>query len=203
MGDSTFDHEWQELLDRVVAGEQEAAIELWEQYGGEMLRLAEQRVVGDIKRRVGPSDVVNSAFRSFLRHAEDGAYQLPSDNSLRRLLREITLNKVRQYIRFHLREKRSVNREATSEPSPSDTSPDLPSKLPDRYPTQFELSAAMDLRTQLQARLEPDEVRVLELKLEGLTNQEIAERLRSSERTIRRIVQRIRKKLEDLTDDSA
>jgi len=56
----------------------------------------------------GPEDLVQSACRTFLRRAQIGQFRLADSEELWRLLCAITLTKVREQTRFHMRQKRGL-----------------------------------------------------------------------------------------------
>src|SRR5207302_203407 len=74
-------------------------------------QLAERRLSKGLRRRVGADDVVQSAYRTFLRRAQAGEFQLADSDGLWRLLSAITLATVRELARFHGRQKRGFEQE--------------------------------------------------------------------------------------------
>ncbi len=63
-------------------------------------------------------------------------------------------------------------------------------------PTPAEAVAFTDQFQQLMAALDDEEQRLVDLKLQQYTNDEAAERLGCSERTVRRLLKRVRSRLE-------
>src|SRR5438270_12388062 len=102
---------WQRLIRGLRDGDQGVAFEFWRQYGEALHRLADRNLAPGLRRRVGPEDIVQSACRTFLRRAQVGEFQLPDSEALWRLLCAITLTKVREQTRFHLRKKRGLDQE--------------------------------------------------------------------------------------------
>src|SRR3954451_16484076 len=113
---------WQRLIEGLRAGDGRAAQEFWNQYGPLLHQVAERNLAGGVRRRVGPEDVVQSACRTFLRRAQGGEFRLEDSEGLWRLLCAITLSKVREQTRFHLRQKRGLDREVPLGPPPGDSS---------------------------------------------------------------------------------
>ena len=74
-------------------------------------RLAERNLAGRMRRRLDPDDLVQSAFRPFLRRAARHEFELKDRDMLMSLLCTILLNKVRHQVRDHSRQKRGVDRE--------------------------------------------------------------------------------------------
>ena len=105
-----------------------------------------------------------------------------------RLLCAITLRKVREHARFHLRQKRGVDREITGMDIRSVAA--APGPLPD------EAVAIAEEFERLLGSLDKEDRRIVEFKLQELSNLEVADALGCSERTVRRHLNRLRDHLE-------
>src|SRR5580693_7190227 len=105
------DERWQQLIQRLRSGDRDAARQFCEEYGGALFRVAAKHLPERVRRRVGPEDVVQSACRTFLRRAQGGEFQLPDSEALWSLLCAITLTKVREQTRYHMRQKRGLAQE--------------------------------------------------------------------------------------------
>jgi RNA polymerase sigma factor (sigma-70 family) len=159
-------------------------------YGPTLQRIADKNLSPVVKRRLGPEDIAQSACRSFLRRARGGEFQLDDADGLLRLLCAITLTKVREKTRFHLRQKRGLQFETRfGETQTSGTEPD-----------PAELAEFNDLMAAALAGLDDEERAMLELKLLAHTHDEIAGQLGCSERTVRRILKRIQSNFERLIE---
>lgn len=183
----------QQWLEQLLEGRDDVVQQFWNQYGGRLGRLAGKQLNRNLERRVDADDVVQSACRTFFRRAGAGQFKLDESESLWRLLCAIVVNKAKMKIRFHLQGKRGVNQEehlsdgearqpqigVSSEPAPEDVA---------EYNDQFE---------HLMQSLDQEEQQIIQLKLEDLTNDEIAGKLGCSERTVRRVFSRIRSRLID------
>ena len=66
--------DWQRLIEGLRQGDAHAGHAFWNHYGPMLQRLAHQRLAAWLQRRVDPSDVVQSACRTFLRHLQAGEY---------------------------------------------------------------------------------------------------------------------------------
>jgi RNA polymerase sigma-70 factor, ECF subfamily len=166
--------------------------DFYNQYGSTLRAVADQQIAGEMKRRVGASDIVQSAFRTFFRRAEAGKFQFQDSEKLWSLMCAITLTKVREQVRFHRREKRDVHRESRPGDSTKSNESDgfellsgeaLSPEVAAEFADQFE---------KLMSSLDEEERRVLSLKIDDYTNEEIADSIGSSERTVRRIVKRLK-----------
>jgi RNA polymerase sigma factor (sigma-70 family) len=191
------DAHWQRLIQGLRAGDQQVVGEFCAQYGALLHRLADKHLPHGLRRRIGPEDVVQSVCRTFLRRAQEGQFHLADSEGLWRLLCAITLTKVREQSRFHLRQKRGVDQETplatvAENSSQAGFAPVAPG------PSPAEAAAFADQFQQLLAALDDEERQLVDLKLQEYTNDEIAERLGCSERTVRRLLKRVQAHLERL-----
>ncbi len=183
------DERWQRLITGLRDGNEVVISEFFLQYGDMLHKLADQRLAAGVRRRIGPEDVVQSACRTFLRRAKAGEFTLEDNDALWRLLCAITLTKMREQTRFHLRQKRGLQHE-TSRNLPADASltefqPVAPG------PTHIEEAEFADqLRVALDG-LSEEERQMVEWKLQDLTHDDIAEKLGCSERTVRRVLKKV------------
>src|SRR5258708_3491121 len=102
---------WQRLIEGLRNGDRQVVQDFWDQYGGLLHKVADKHLADGMRRRVGPEDVVQSACRTFLRRAKCGEFQLEDSDGLWRLLCAITLTKIREQTRFHLRQRRGLDQE--------------------------------------------------------------------------------------------
>jgi RNA polymerase sigma factor (sigma-70 family) len=179
------------------AGGDEAAQRLWERYFGSLVELARSALRARHGRRTveDEEDAALSAFDSFCRGAARGRFPLLSDrDDLWRLLVVITLRKALD----QLRRQRSARRGEMklllgSELSDEDARAGGLDWLVGQEPTPEFAALVADEYERLRERL-PDEPlrRVLDLRLEGFTREEIASRLGCAQRTVTRKLDRIR-----------
>jgi RNA polymerase sigma-70 factor (ECF subfamily) len=167
----------------------EAAREIWERYVRRLLNLAQQDLERAVQARIGTEDVVQSAFGSFFRRRAD--YDLADRDELWSLLVTITLNKVRNANRHHLRKKRDARRTRSGGGDTSPAGAGNPLELiSDDAPTQEEAVALAEELEQrlrdLEATGDLDFLRIARMKLDGYKNSEIAVSLRLSERSVER-----------------
>lgn len=193
------DDDWDRLIVGLREGDPEVVTEFYNRHMQALRAIADNHIAPGLRRRVAASDVVQSVFQSFFHGAQAGRFQFADNEKLWSLMCAITLTKVREKIRYHLREKRNVNRE-TQPVGSSDqahnadglellSAGELSSEVAVEFSEQFE---------KLMAALDDEEQQVLSLKMEDRTNDEIAQSVGISERTVRRIVQRLRKHLEEM-----
>jgi RNA polymerase sigma-70 factor (ECF subfamily) len=178
----------QSLLQLWRAGDQKAAREIVDRYIDRLLDLARRRLSQRLARRVDPEDIVQSVFRTFFDRARAGQFHVEDPDDLCKLLMRITLHKTLRQAAFHRAAKRDLNQEAVSG---SDEQDHLREVL-DREPTPEAASILMDELDQMLNQLRPEDGQIIDLRLQGYTNVEIAEKLRISDRKIRRLLDRLR-----------
>ena len=164
-------------IDRLKAGEPEAAQQIWERYYAKLLELARRRLAGLPKRASDEEDVALSAFHSFWQAAGAGRFpRLENRDDLWQLLVMHTARKAIARRRYDGRQKRRGHA--------SDAMLHL---VVGNEPNPEFAAAVVDEFQHLMARLDDDSLRtVATKKLEGWTNQEIADQLQCSLRSVER-----------------
>ena len=181
------------LVEMLRVGNQDAAEAIFDRYVARLIALARSRLSARLSRRVDPEDVVQSAFRSFFRRAGAGDYDLSDPGDLWRLLTVITLNKLRRKAEYHSADKR--NYAAERNPRVNDDGQDLFEAVSGGPSPQAELEVAEEIAVVTEG-FSDEHVRMIELRLQGHKLEEIAEDLAVSERTVRRVLDRFRSRLE-------
>jgi RNA polymerase sigma factor (sigma-70 family) len=176
---------------QLVSGDEQVMQQFWQEYAPCLERLAHSRMTPALQRRVGAEDVVQSVCRTFLRRAQLGEFKLEASESLWRLLCAITLTKVRQHARFHFRQKRGLDREFSVGSDASDTSAGRPEPAARESVSPADALAFADQMSFLLGKLNDEERKIVEGKLEGQTHEQIAAQLQCSGRTVRRLLERI------------
>lgn len=179
------------LLQRFAAGDGAAADELFARYFERLTRFARSRLHSRLVRRVDAEDVVLSAYRSFFLRAQAGSFSLIRSGDLWRLLSAIVIHKLRRQARHHGRAKRAWQRETTVG---SDDRP-IPEPASSEPSPAEAIALAQEVEAMLTQLPQPDR-RICELRLQGCRLDEIATDVRRSERTVRRVVDALRYRLE-------
>lgn len=185
-----------DLLERWKSGDEAAAAEIFDRYLSRLTALARTRLSPKLARRVDPEDIVQSAYRSFFRHAKDDRYVLQKSGDLWRLLAAIVMNKLHGQVEFHKAKKRSISVEESMMLCGSDSS--RPMINPEAFvdaPTTDEMLGITEELEQVMKKLPDNYRRILELYLQGYDVSEIAEDIERSERTVRRAIENIRNML--------
>jgi RNA polymerase sigma-70 factor (ECF subfamily) len=187
-------------LAALLDGEARTVQQFWDEYGERLNRLAERHLSPRLNRRVGADDVVQSVCRTFFRRAREGQFELSDAEALWRLLCVITLTKCRMTARFHGRGRRGLDREQPLDAAPGDSL--SPGEAVAGGPPPDQAAELDDELARLLGALDPEEQQVVDLKLQEHTNEEIAEKVGCSERTIRRILVRVQSRLRGMLEDA-
>lgn len=159
-----------------------------------LIALARRRLWGRLNQRIDPEDVVQSAFGSFFRRASEGAYAVSAESDLWSLLATITINKLRHQRDHHLADKRSIDKEVSWSGMWQGVAvgPDALSE----EPTDHEAKELVEELEAVLTQVEPHQREIIGWKLEGVSNDEIAQRLDRTERTVRRALEHVHELLE-------
>lgn len=185
-----------EWYDRLQAGDEAAARELWVRYFPRLVGLARAKLAGlDRKAAADEEDVALSAFDSFCQRAKRDAFaDVRARDSLWRVLMTITARKADRLIRDQRRLKRGGGKvtgesaldtsgvaggglDRVAGPAPS---PEVEAELSEAFLRLLDKLGDADLR------------RIALWKLDGHTNEEIATKLDRSVPTVERKLARIR-----------
>ena len=176
-------------ITQLRAGDQAAAQPLWERYFRRLVGLARARLQGAPRRAADEEDVALSAFDSFCRGAERGRFpRLDDRDDLWRLLMVITARKATRLVRDERRQKRGGG---LGLPLGGDDA-NL-EQVVDSEPTPEFAAQVAEQCQRLLDRLGDDSLRAVALrKLEGYTNEEVADLLGCAPRTVERKLKLIR-----------
>ncbi len=189
MSSSESVSEWIEDLKR---GDASATARLWHRYYHSLLRYARRRLNPEARRVVDEEDLVATAFESFFYRATAGQYpRLSSRQQLWALLLTITDRKVVNTVRKQMARKRGGGR-VRSESAYQETA------------CQDDVSVLVSVQqggpgpvasasiAELFAGLDEDMRQVVALKIDGLSNDQIAQRLNRSLATVERRLRLLR-----------
>jgi RNA polymerase sigma-70 factor (ECF subfamily) len=190
---TTANDSFHEFLTRLRARDGDAARELFRRFTGQLITLARRRLDGPLRHKVDSEDVVQSTYKSFFRRYDGGELEFANWNSLWGLLTLITLRKCADRVSYYRAERRNAAREAPAPPG-SEGAP-LCEAL-GREPTPHEAAVLTETVERLLAGLDADERPIVELSLQGHSTREISEQLDVPERTVRRVRERVRHRLE-------
>ncbi|MCA9035972.1 MAG: hypothetical protein KDA91_12630 [Planctomycetaceae bacterium] len=180
-------------LGQLRDGDDAAACQLWDQYFSQLLALTRQRLRHTSRAMSDEEDIVISAMKSFCIGLRNGRFeQLTGRESLWRVLLTITLRKIADKHQFDHRGKRDISRIQSGHANDVGGDTTLETLLSREPDPQTAIACADEIASLLE-RLEHDDLqRIALMKMEGFTNQEIAERVDCSRSSIERKLRTIR-----------
>jgi RNA polymerase sigma-70 factor (ECF subfamily) len=182
-------------MTRLKQGDQAAASAVFERFVRRLVGLATNQFDSWLRLKVDVEGVVQSAFKSFFAGHGQGQFEALADwDSLWALLTVITVRKCYRRHAYLRAERRDPRREVPP-PSAIGGNDDWWEAI-DREPTPVEAAMLAETVERLLGDLDPPERAIVELSLQGYTTSEIANRLRRSQRTVRRVRERIKDRLE-------
>jgi DNA-directed RNA polymerase specialized sigma24 family protein len=172
-------------IQQLKEGEQAGIQALWDRYFARLVELARQRLRGTPRRAADEEDVALSAFDTFCRRAAEGSFpRLADRDDLWQILVMLTLRKAVNLVDHEGRQKRGggVSEDAAA-------LNELVSREPD---PAFAAQVAENCQRLLGALADSTLRDLAVAKMEGASNQEVADRLGVSLPTVERKLRRIR-----------
>jgi len=177
-------------------GDSAAAQPLWERYYSQLVALARKKLRTTTRQAADEEDVVQNAFHSFFRALGQGRFpQLDDRDSLWRLLVVITANKALKHLAHTHRQKRgggTVTGSLGIYPFGNEEDAALVEMVGDEPTPDFAAQVAEEYRRLLDLLGDESLQQVAVWKMEGSSNDEIAEKLSCSRRTVARKLEAIR-----------
>lgn len=182
------------VLARVQAGDEDAARELLRRYEPEVRLVVRRQLPRLLRSRFDSIDFLQSVWGSFFHQVRQGTARFEDSRHLVAFLASVARNKVVDEYRHAGSGKRDVRREVPLwEPDA-----DGPRELPSESATPSELVEARDALERLRGLVPESRRSILDLKADGLSTREIGERLGLSERTVQRVLEDLRRRLEEV-----
>jgi RNA polymerase sigma-70 factor (ECF subfamily) len=193
----TTDPAFDDLMARLRAGDQDAATHIFNRFARQLINLTRSRLDTLLRPKMDPEDVLQSVYRSFFdRHAR-GQYDLENWDSLWGILTLITIRKCGHRLEYYRAARRDIQREAALPPEASGIGWEAVA----RDPTPSEAAQLTETIEQLMAGLTSRQRDMVALRLQGYTAPEISARVKRTERTVQRVLQRVKTKLERIHGD--
>lgn len=180
--------EEQMLVDLWRQGDQGAARQIVDRYIDRLVILARRRLSQRMAARIDPEDIVQSVFRTFFIRVKEGQFAFAEQDDLCKLLVRITLHKTLRQVAFHKAAKRDPNHETEQ----GEHHQERLLSLLDEEPTAEATVAFLDQMEHFFSELRPQEREILEMRMHGHSNEEIAQKLGIYDRKIRRAIERVR-----------
>lgn len=179
-------------MKRVNDGCDLAAVELLNLYGPQVCRVVRRRLNRLMRSKFDTNDFAQAVWMSFFAN-RDLIAKLQSPNELVALLSRVARNKVvDEFRRQFATQKMNVNRERVID---DDSNSPFSRGLRDPGPSPSEFAIANELWAGMVSGQPSNYRRILELRIAGSTYEEIAGELNINERTVRRIIKRIARRL--------
>ncbi len=184
------------LLERLTAGDAQAAEEVFARYVQKLTVVAEKHLSRKVAGREDGEDVVQSVFRTFFRRSVRGDFQIDSSAQIWRLLVKITVLKARAKGRFHTADKRDVGTEAAG------AAEEWLVAAVSHEPGPEEAVLLMDQIEALLRGLPSLHGEILDLRLQGFGASEIAGRTGVSRQTVYRALDLLQERMIEASDGS-
>src|SRR5262245_57667843 len=183
-------------IERLEAGEDTAARDVFHRFTHQLIALARRRLDEVLRTKVDAEDVVQSAYKSFFLRYGEGELPATNWNDLWGLLVLITLRKCADRLAYHRAQRRDVRREAA--PAGAE---EPPWEAAGREPTPEQAAILTETLEELLRGLDETERPIAELSLQGYTAREISDRLSRAERSVWRMRERLKRRLEQLQEE--
>lgn len=159
-----------ELLRRVRAGDADAATEFVRRYEPHVRRVVRIRLAdSDLRRLLDSADICQSVFGLFFVRAALGQFDLETPDQLLRLLTTIARNRITNHVEHHRAAKRDQRRVTGQDVG------ELGVVSHEKSPGS--VAADRELIERILARLSPEEREIAQLRGQGATWNEVAEKV--------------------------
>lgn len=177
-----------DLVKRWRTGDEDAAKLIVDNYIAQLITLARRHLSQKLAGRVDAEDIVQSVFRTFFWRVKEGQFNFAEQDDMLKLLVRITLNKTLRQVARHRAAKRNPGMEA-----PLDDEGERIKELLDSAPSPEVAVAFVDQLEHLLGRVPPLARQILELRLQGHSNDDICKMLGiKHDRQIRRALEHIK-----------
>lgn len=180
-----------EFLRRIQSGDDAAARELLQKYEPEVRLVVRRQLPRLLRTRFDSLDFLQSVWGSFFRRMRDAPTEFEDSRHLVAFLARAAKNKVIDEYRRAASLKQDMHRE---EPLWADGM--RPREVADPVDSPSEIAQAHEVLGRLRELVPQDRRTILELKAEGLSSRDIGERLGISERTVQRVLEDLRRRME-------
>lgn len=174
------------LLRQYREGDEDAATEIFLKYARRIHGLADAQIGNDLKSRFDGDSIVQTVFRTFFRRAREGQYEVASGDDLWKLFLVIALNKIRRNATHHRAQKRQADRTLTIMSADEKVS----GEMDENSMAVLKLTIA-----ELVEKLPEEHQQIIQLRVDGLTVEEISDKTGVARRTVERVLQKFRARL--------
>jgi RNA polymerase sigma factor (sigma-70 family) len=175
-----------DLMEQIATGSESAVETLISQYGGQLCRAVRRRLNRHLRPKYGTSDFVQAVWASFF-CGRDQLGHFEHSGDFVAFLTTMAQNKVVDECRHRLKtQKRDIRRE---QPICTDASEEIPVRS--REPAPSQVAIRNEQWQRMLDGLPTRYRRILELRVTGETQENIAGQLGISERTVRRVLSKL------------
>ena len=189
----TSDDGFATLMERLRAGDNDAAGMVVRRFTSRLIALARSRLDPLLSYKVDPEDLVQSVYKSFLKRLYAGDCNFGDWDDLWSYLVLLTVRKCWDRAHYHRAAKRDLVREQPLS-LVNEESADVLSLMA-RDPTPPQAAVLTELVEQLLMQQTPRDHDIISLHLQGFTIPEISAELGHAQRTVRRTILRARDRL--------
>jgi RNA polymerase sigma-70 factor (ECF subfamily) len=187
------DDSFADVMARLRAGDDDAAAQVFRRFTRRLVALARARLDSRVRQKVDPEDVLQSVYKSFFLRCEQGKLSLGGWDNLWSLLTVITTRKCGRWARKFHTGRRDVAAEVPAAGACDESSV---IELFSDDPSPAEAAMLSELVELLLRDLGERDGAILALALQGQSAAAISEQLGRPERTVYRVLERIKRRLQ-------
>jgi RNA polymerase sigma-70 factor (ECF subfamily) len=180
-----------DFLRRIQAGDEGAARELLQRFEAEVRLVVRRQLPRLLRSRFDSLDFLQSVWGSFFRRMRTSPTDFEDSRHLVAFLARAAKNKVIDEYRRAASRKHDMHREESlwgSGPRARE--------LPDAADSPSEVAQAHEALGRMRDLVPEEKRSIVELKAEGLSSKDIGQRLGISERTVQRVLEDLRRRME-------
>jgi RNA polymerase sigma-70 factor (ECF subfamily) len=190
-----------QMMARLRAGDPTAEAELFERFRQRLIGLARAKLDARLRAKVDPEDVVQSVYHTFFRRHAEGRFELGGWQDLWSLLTVLTVRKCGRWREHFYTDTRNVQREVPADEAEGSAA--LPAEWVARDPDPVEAIVLIELVEALLRGQDEADQAVVSLRLQGHQPGEISARLGRPLRSVHRVLERVKRRLERLIGPAA
>lgn len=186
---------FQHLMERLQDGDEGAARAVFERYARRLVSLAGSRLPRLLAAKVDAEDVVQSVFKSFFARQQNAQFSLANWDELWTVLTVLTVRKCGHRVRHFRTGRRDAARE--TQPVSSANQSSLAWQPAAAEPSADEAFLLAETLAEVLQTLKPAHRQIVQLRLQGFTVEEISTQIPCTERTIYRVLDKVRMTLSE------
>jgi RNA polymerase sigma-70 factor (ECF subfamily) len=190
------DVDFADLMESARLGDEAAVAAVLGRFEPEIRTMVRVRLPKVLRSELDSMDIVQAVWTSVFAAKGDAITRFTDPGQFRGYLAGVARNKVFEEHRRRTRTKKyDLSREERLYVRKGER--DIPREVAAPDPSASEEVQAGERYGQLIEGRTPEEIRILELRRQGLTFEEIAREIGTNERSVRRVIDAVRKRMED------